>query len=160
MKPVTEIDFADPTEGIPALLAIVMMPFAYSIAEGIVYGTRLRDPQDRYRQGEPGAHRYLGAVYYLCVAALLPAHMTNEEILSHVDHTLLRATATWAEIEVLSTEALNYNTASVCVPPCYVKRIHEVHPSLVICTVIGFPLGYSVTVAKYLEAESAIGRRI
>jgi len=83
--------------------------------------------------------------------------MTPEDILRRIDHTLLRATASWAEIEKLCTEAIRYKTASVCVPPSYVKPIHENFGSaLVICTVIGFPLGYSVRDAKIKEAEIAL----
>ena len=51
--------------------------------------------------------------------------MTNEEILSHIDHTLLRMTSSWEEIETLCTEAVRFKTASVCVPPSYVKPIHR-----------------------------------
>jgi len=82
--------------------------------------------------------------------------MTNEEILAHVDHTLLKTVSSWAEIDNLCAEALLYNTASVCVPPSYVRRIHETHPCLNICTVIGFPLGYSVSATKIVEAGAAL----
>jgi len=82
--------------------------------------------------------------------------MTNEEILRRVDHTMLKATATWAEIGALCAEAIRYKTASVCVPPSYVRRIHEAHAGLVICTVLGFPLGYSASSVKLIEAESAL----
>lgn len=83
--------------------------------------------------------------------------MTNEEILRHIDHTQLKAFATWKDIETLCEEALEYKTASVCVPPAYVKRIHGAYGEKInICTVIGFPLGYSVTAAKVTEAEEAV----
>ena len=82
--------------------------------------------------------------------------MDNAYILRHVDHTLLTATATWQEIEQLCIDALKYNTASVCVPPCYVSRIREAFPNLSICTVIGFPLGYSTTSVKAFESQTAI----
>ena len=82
--------------------------------------------------------------------------MTNEEILSHVDHTLLKAVSSWSEIEKLCAEAIRYKTASVCVPPSYVRRIHGAYGGLVICTVIGFPLGYSVRAAKLREAEAVL----
>jgi len=82
--------------------------------------------------------------------------MTNEEILAHVDHTLLKAGSSWAEIDKLCAEAVRYKTASVCVPPSYVRRIHGAYGSLNICTVIGFPLGYSVSAAKLREAEAAL----
>jgi deoxyribose-phosphate aldolase len=82
--------------------------------------------------------------------------MTNEEILAHVDHTLLKATASWAEIDKLCAEAVRFRTASVCVPPSYVRRIHDAYAGLNICTVIGFPLGYSVSAAKKVEAGTAL----
>ncbi len=82
--------------------------------------------------------------------------MTNQEILSHVDHTLLAPTATWEEITKICGEGANYQTASVCIPPSFVKRAHEVFPMLSICTVIGFPLGYSTTETKKAEITQAI----
>lgn len=83
--------------------------------------------------------------------------MTNKELLAHVDHTQLKAYATWEDIVKLCEEAVRYGTASVCVPPCYVKRIHDVYGDrLKICTVVGFPLGYSVTAAKVAEVEQAL----
>lgn len=83
--------------------------------------------------------------------------MTTQEILSHVDHTLLQATSTWPQIETLCREAVEYHTASVCIPPCYIRRVKETFgDELAICTVIGFPLGYSVTAAKVAEAREAI----
>ena len=83
--------------------------------------------------------------------------MTKEEIYSHVDHTQLKAYATWEDIVKLCDEAVKYKTASVCVPPCYIKRIKDKYGDGVnICTVIGFPLGYSVTAAKVAEAKEAI----
>lgn len=83
--------------------------------------------------------------------------MTNEQMLAHVDHTQLKAFATWADIEKICDEAIQYKTASVCVPPTYIKRIAEAYGDKInICTVIGFPLGYSVTEAKVAEAKCAI----
>lgn len=83
--------------------------------------------------------------------------MTNKEIYSHVDHTQLKAFCTWEDIKKLCDEAVKYETASVCVPPCYIKRIHDTYKEKVnICTVIGFPLGYSVTAAKVVEAKEAV----
>lgn len=83
--------------------------------------------------------------------------MTNQEILSHVDHTQLKPYATWEDIVKLCDEAVTYHTASVCVPPCYIKRIHDAYgEKLNICTVVGFPLGYSVTEAKVREVEQAL----
>ncbi len=82
--------------------------------------------------------------------------MTNSEILSKIDHTQLRPTAVWADIEKLCDEAVKYKTASVCIPPSYVSKVRKAFPGLNICTVIGFPLGYSTTATKITEAETAI----
>lgn len=82
--------------------------------------------------------------------------MERKEILSHVDHTQLKAYATWEDIKKLCEEAVELHTASVCVPPCYVKKIREAYPELNICTVVGFPLGYSVTEAKAMETKRAL----
>ncbi|MBP1542614.1 MAG: deoxyribose-phosphate aldolase [Oscillospiraceae bacterium] len=82
--------------------------------------------------------------------------MNNNEIFPHIDHTLLRATSTVSEIDSICNEALTYNTASVCIPPSYVAYAHEKYPTLNICTVIGFPLGYSTTAVKCFEAQDAI----
>ncbi len=83
--------------------------------------------------------------------------MNNSEIFPHIDHTLLRATATEGEIFRLCKEALKYKTASVCIPACYVKLVREKFSELNICTVIGFPLGYSTTAAKCAETREAVG---
>ena len=83
--------------------------------------------------------------------------MDKKEILKHIDHTLLKAVATWEDIKVLCDEAIKYETASVCVPACYISRIHETYGDKInICTVVWFPLGYSVTEAKVLETRKAI----
>lgn len=83
--------------------------------------------------------------------------MTNQEILAHIDHTQLKPVATWADIRRLCDEAVRCHTASVCVPPCYVRRIHETYgDTLTICTVVGFPLGYSATSAKVEETRAAL----
>jgi deoxyribose-phosphate aldolase len=83
--------------------------------------------------------------------------MTNRELLNRIDHTLLKATASWEEIKILCDEAVRFDTASVCIPPSYVKPVYEEYgPKPVICTVIGFPLGYSITAAKALETEMAV----
>ena len=83
--------------------------------------------------------------------------MDKKEILKHIDHTLLKAVATWEDIKVLCDEAIEYGTASVCVPACYISRIHKTYGNKInICTVVGFPLGYSVTEAKVLETKKAI----
>ena len=82
--------------------------------------------------------------------------MNASEILKHVDHTQLKAFATWEDIDKLCNEAVALHTASVCVPPCYIKRIRQAYPDLCICTVVGFPLGYSVHEAKEAETKKAI----
>lgn len=82
--------------------------------------------------------------------------MTDLEMLSYVDHTVLKATASWKEIKTLCEEAVEYKTASVCIPPSYISRVHKKFPTLNICTVVGFPLGYSVTEAKVLETRKAV----
>ncbi len=83
--------------------------------------------------------------------------MTDQEILRHIDHTLLKPFASWEDIQKVCDEAVSHKTASVCVPPSYVKRISETYGNdPVICTVIGFPLGYSVTSAKLTEAKTAV----
>lgn len=83
--------------------------------------------------------------------------MTKQEIFAHVDHTQLKAFARWEDIVTLCEEAIRYQTASVCVPPAYVKRIRDTYGDRInICTVVGFPLGYSVTQAKVTETEEAI----
>ena len=83
--------------------------------------------------------------------------MTSQEMLSHIDHTQLKAFATWEDIKMLCDEAVLYKTASVCIPSCYVKRVKEVYKEeLNICTVVGFPLGYANTEAKVAETKKAI----
>lgn len=83
--------------------------------------------------------------------------MTDKEILSHIDHTQLKPFATWKDIEKLCDEAVQYQTASVCIPPAYIKRVHDKYNDQInICTVVGFPLGYSVTAAKVAEVEQAL----
>jgi len=82
--------------------------------------------------------------------------MTNEEILGLVDHTLLKAASSREEIKTLCDEAVLFKTASVCIPPSYVRPVYNEYNNLNICTVIGFPLGYSITAAKVLETEYAI----
>ena len=83
--------------------------------------------------------------------------MDHKEILKRVDHTLLTQTATWAEVQALCDEAMAYETASVCIPPRYVKRAADyVGNRLKICTVVGFPNGYSTPEVKVFETEDAI----
>jgi len=82
--------------------------------------------------------------------------MTNEQIFKKVDHTILAPTATYEEVSRICEEAVKYKTASVCIPPSYVANMHEKFKELNICTVIGFPLGYSLT--KKEEIELAISQ--
>ena len=82
---------------------------------------------------------------------------TGREILKHVDHTLLKATADWAAIQQLVEEAVEFETASVCIPPAYVKPVFAKYgEEVTICTVIGLPLGYITTAVKVAEAKAAI----
>ncbi len=83
--------------------------------------------------------------------------MTNEFILSKCDHTLLGQSATWEDIKKICDEGMHYGTASVCIPPCYVKAAKEyVGDRLAICTVIGFPNGYNSTAVKVFETKDAL----
>ncbi len=86
--------------------------------------------------------------------------MDIKEILSKCDHTLLKQTATWEEIKKLCDEGIEYGCASVCIPAAYVRQAAEYldgkNTALKICTVIGFPNGYSTTAAKSFEAEDAV----
>lgn len=83
--------------------------------------------------------------------------MDINEILSRVDHTLLTQSATWDEIKAICDDGMKYKTASVCIPASYVKAAKEyVGDGLKICTVIGFPNGYSTTKTKCFETDDAI----
>ncbi len=83
--------------------------------------------------------------------------MNIKEILSRVDHTLLSQNATWDEIKVICDDGIKYETASVCIPASYVKQAKEyVGDKLAICTVIGFPNGYSTTATKFFETADAV----
>lgn len=82
--------------------------------------------------------------------------MTNKEMLTYVDHTLLKPTATWKQIKTLCEEAMKYHTASVCIPCSFISRAHEAFPELNLCTVVGFPLGYSTTASKLFETREAL----
>ena len=76
----------------------------------------------------------------------------KEEILKKVDHTLLKQISTMEDIKKLCDDAIKFNTASVCIPPCYVKEAKEyVGDKMKICTVIGFPNGYNLTSVKMFE---------
>ena len=83
--------------------------------------------------------------------------MDQKEILSHVDHTKLSQTATWEEIRGLCDDALRYGTASVCIPPTFVRQCAEyLAGRLPVCTVIGFPNGYNTSAVKRMEAAEAL----
>ncbi len=83
--------------------------------------------------------------------------MDHTHIFSHVDHTLLKATATTEEIMALCEEAITYQTASVCIPPRFISAVKErFGDALTICTVIGFPLGYQTTAVKVAETRDAV----
>ena len=83
--------------------------------------------------------------------------MDHKEILKHVDHTILTTTATWEQVKALCDEGIRFETASVCIPPSFVRRACEyVGDRLKVCTVIGFPNGYATTAAKVFETEDAI----
>ncbi|MBQ4507050.1 MAG: deoxyribose-phosphate aldolase [Firmicutes bacterium] len=83
--------------------------------------------------------------------------MDVKDILMRCDHTLLSQSATWEDIKALCDDGLKYRTASVCIPPCFVKKAKEyVGDELAVCTVIGFPNGYNATSVKSYEARKAI----
>lgn len=83
--------------------------------------------------------------------------MDLKEILGSVDHTLLSQTAKWDEIAQICDDAMEYDTASVCIPPSYVKRVKEyVKDKMAVCTVIGFPNGYQTTAVKCYETQDAL----
>lgn len=83
--------------------------------------------------------------------------INKNEILSKVDHTFLKQTATWNDIKELCDDAIRYNTASVCIPPSFVKKAKEyVNEKMKVCTVIGFPNGYNTTAVKVFETSDAI----
>lgn len=83
--------------------------------------------------------------------------MEVKEMITHIDHTLLKAFADEKSIFELCEEAVEYNTASVCIPPSYIKAVKEKYgDKLIICTVIGFPLGYSTTATKVFETKDAV----
>lgn len=83
--------------------------------------------------------------------------MTQKEMLTHVDHTLLTQTATWDEIRQILDDAMKYKVASACIPASYVRKASDyVDGKLAICTVIGFPNGYDTTASKVFMAKDAI----
>lgn len=83
--------------------------------------------------------------------------MDKRNIFEKVDHTLLGITATWEDIKTICDDAIQYQTASVCIPPSYVKQVKEyVGDKMAVCTVIGFPNGYNTTAVKAFETKDAI----
>ena len=83
--------------------------------------------------------------------------MEAREVLKHVDHTELMQTAKWEDIQRLCDDAVYYNTASICIPPAYVKQAAEyLGDKMAVCTVIGFPHGYNTTACKVFEVKDAI----
>ncbi len=83
--------------------------------------------------------------------------MTHSEILSKVDHTLLSQTAVWEEIKAICDDAVRYHTASVCIPPAFVKKAKEyTGDSMAVCTVIGFPNGSHTMETKIFETKDAL----
>ena len=83
--------------------------------------------------------------------------MDIKNILAHCDHTLLKPESTWAQIKAICDEGLKYGCASVCIPAAYVKQANDyVGSNLKVCTVIGFPNGYSTTEVKVFETEDAV----
>ena len=83
--------------------------------------------------------------------------MDKREILKRLDHTLLKQTATWEQIKKICDDGMEYQTASVCIPPCFVKRAKEyVKDKVAVCTVIGFPNGNMTTASKVFETKDAV----
>ena len=83
--------------------------------------------------------------------------MDIKEILNHCDHTLLKQEATWDQIREIAADAIKYITASICIPPCYIKRAKEyVGDKVKLCTVIGFPNGNMTPATKVFETKDAI----
>ena len=83
--------------------------------------------------------------------------METKEILKNVDHTLLLQGSTWDEIKQICDDAMEYKTASVCIPPCYVRQAAEyMGEKVAVCTVIGFPNGNTTTAAKIFETKDAL----
>lgn len=83
--------------------------------------------------------------------------MDAKELVKHVDHTLLLQPSTWDEIRQICDDAVKYGTASVCIPPCYVKQATEyMQGKIAVCTVIGFPNGNMTTAVKEFETKDAL----
>ena len=91
------------------------------------------------------------------MGSLKGGNMDRKKILAAVDHTLLHPESTWAEIKELCDDAVKYRTASVCIPPSFVKRAKEyLGDRMAVCTVIGFPNGYNTTAVKVFETKTAV----
>lgn len=83
--------------------------------------------------------------------------MELKEILNHVDHTLLKQEATWEQIKAICDDGMKFNTASICIPPAYVKECADYCAGRIsVCTVIGFPNGYNTTACKVFETADAV----
>ena len=83
--------------------------------------------------------------------------MTYREVLAKVDHTLLKQPATWEQIRQICDDAVAFGTASICIPPSYVKACAEyLEGKAAVCTVIGFPNGYNTTAVKVAETKDAV----
>lgn len=83
--------------------------------------------------------------------------MDIAKILSHIDHTNLNTKASWEDIKTLCDEGIKHSTASVCIPPCFVKQAKKyINDSIKLCTVIGFPNGYATTATKVYETKDAV----
>lgn len=83
--------------------------------------------------------------------------MNLENVLSHVDHTLLKVESRWEDIKQICDEGIEFKVASICIPPSFVKRAKEyLGSNMSVCTVIGFPNGYNTTDVKVFETENAI----
>lgn len=81
----------------------------------------------------------------------------KEKIYGMIDHTLLKPTSTWDQIKQICEESIQYKTASICIPPSYIRQVNETYGDKInICTVIGFPLGYNTTEVKVFEVKKAI----
>lgn len=82
--------------------------------------------------------------------------MDKHEVFGRVDHTQLKATTVWEDVRKLCEEADRYGMATVCIPPSFVRAAHAAFPQVKVCTVIGFPLGYSTTASKVAETQQAV----
>lgn len=106
------------------------------------------DEIDEYMTGKTAAERLHEAAER--------STLDDAELRSRIDYTLLKSTSTWDQVRELCSEALSNGCASACIPPSFVARAHEAFPDLTICTVVGFPLGYSTSATKAFEAAEAV----